>query len=347
MRMCNLSSFLAVLSKYGWRKTRKMIFELAPRSATVEEERKQAVDVLCNKCTIFANQKNPFSISVLETSRIQDYLSIPLWRFIFLLRKKGSKTKERMKEEETERDDCGPPTRSLFFFEILSDLNQVVLITSQTRVKRVSRIHHRTILSLCLWLARHGASSHSAKHVYACVCACVCVCVCVCMCVCVCVRVCVCVCACVCVRVCECACVCVCVCVRVCVCVCVCVRVCVHAWVFMSACVCVHVHGWALMFACVHVCVCVCVHACVCACVCAYARMCVCVCACAHACVRAYVRMRACVCAYVRVWLRVNGCKETLTVQNFAFNPQFDKGGKLLLKSNMPPIWNLFWNCSV
>ena len=34
---------------------------------------------------------------------------------IFVLRKKGSKTKERMKEDEIEKGDCGPPTRSLFF----------------------------------------------------------------------------------------------------------------------------------------------------------------------------------------------------------------------------------------
>ena len=33
----------------------------------------------------------------------------------FVLRKKGSKTKERMKEEEIEKGDCGPPTRKVFF----------------------------------------------------------------------------------------------------------------------------------------------------------------------------------------------------------------------------------------
>ena len=44
---------------------------------------------------------------------------------IFVLRKKGSKTKKRMKEEEIEKGDCGPPTRKVFF-EILSDLNQAV-----------------------------------------------------------------------------------------------------------------------------------------------------------------------------------------------------------------------------
>ena len=31
-----------------------------------------------------------------------------------------------MKEEEIEKGDCGPPTRKVFFFEILSDLNQAV-----------------------------------------------------------------------------------------------------------------------------------------------------------------------------------------------------------------------------
>ena len=44
---------------------------------------------------------------------------------IFVLRKKGSKTKKRMKEEEIEKGDCVPPTRKVFF-EILSDLNQAV-----------------------------------------------------------------------------------------------------------------------------------------------------------------------------------------------------------------------------
>ena len=43
---------------------------------------------------------------------------------IFVLRKKGSETKETMKEEEIKKGDCRPPTR--FFFEILSDLNQAV-----------------------------------------------------------------------------------------------------------------------------------------------------------------------------------------------------------------------------
>ena len=66
----------------------------------------------------------------------------------FVLRKKGSKTKERMKEEEIEKGDCGPPTRKVFFFFFwfCRTWTKRYLITSQTRVKRVSRIHHRTIL---------------------------------------------------------------------------------------------------------------------------------------------------------------------------------------------------------
>ena len=35
---------------------------------------------------------------------------------IFVLRKKGSKAKEKMKEEEIEKGDCGPPTRKVFFW---------------------------------------------------------------------------------------------------------------------------------------------------------------------------------------------------------------------------------------
>ena len=66
---------------------------------------------------------------------------------IFVLRKKGSKTKERMKEEEIEKGDCGPPTRKVFFW-FCRTWTKRYLITSQTRVKRVSRIHHRTILRM-------------------------------------------------------------------------------------------------------------------------------------------------------------------------------------------------------
>ena len=45
---------------------------------------------------------------------------------IFVLGKKGSRTKKRMKEEEMGKDDCGPPTPKVNFFETLSDLNQAV-----------------------------------------------------------------------------------------------------------------------------------------------------------------------------------------------------------------------------
>ena len=61
------------------------------------------------------------------------------------MRKKGSKTTKRMKEEEIEKGDCGPPTRSLFFFRFCQTWTMRYQITSQTRVKRVSRIHHQTI----------------------------------------------------------------------------------------------------------------------------------------------------------------------------------------------------------
>ena len=37
-----------------------------------------------------------------------------LLTFLFL-RKKGSQTKKRMREEEIEKGDCGPPTRKVFF----------------------------------------------------------------------------------------------------------------------------------------------------------------------------------------------------------------------------------------
>ena len=45
-------------------------------------------------------------------------ISCELW-FIFALRKKGSWTKERMKEEEIEKSDCGPPTRKVFFWDFV------------------------------------------------------------------------------------------------------------------------------------------------------------------------------------------------------------------------------------
>ena len=53
------------------------------------------------------------------------YVAVAIECTCFVLRKKGSKTKKRMKEEEIEKGNCGPPTRKVFF-EILLDLNQAV-----------------------------------------------------------------------------------------------------------------------------------------------------------------------------------------------------------------------------
>ena len=93
-----------------------------------------------------------------EENLIRVLLLPPIALFIFVLRKKGSKTKERMKEEEIEKGDCGPPTRKVFFW-FCRTWTKRYLITSQTRVKRVSRIHHRTILMVrmvrwCIRLTR-------------------------------------------------------------------------------------------------------------------------------------------------------------------------------------------------
>ena len=39
--------------------------------------------------------------------------------WIFVMRKKGSETKKRMKEEEIEKGDCGPLTRKVFFWDFV------------------------------------------------------------------------------------------------------------------------------------------------------------------------------------------------------------------------------------
>ena len=49
-------------------------------------------------------------------------IGLRMTKLIYVLRKEGSKMKKRMKEEEIEKGDCGPPTWKVFFFEILSDL---------------------------------------------------------------------------------------------------------------------------------------------------------------------------------------------------------------------------------
>ena len=75
---------------------------------------------------------------------------------IIVLRKKGSKTKKRMKEEEIEKGDCRPQTWNVFF-EILSDLNQAVpnlhADESETRQPDTPPGHLRHVwLSSARWL---------------------------------------------------------------------------------------------------------------------------------------------------------------------------------------------------
>ena len=62
-----------------------------------------------------------------------------------------------MKEEEIENGDCGPPTRKVFFFFFLRfcrTWTKRCLITSQMRVKRVTRIHRRRMVWWCNRLTR-------------------------------------------------------------------------------------------------------------------------------------------------------------------------------------------------
>ena len=61
---------------------------------------------------------------------------------IFVLRKKGSKTKKRMKEEEIERGDCGPPTCKSFFF--FRDLRFFLRGSQFTVSFFVSQLHEQT-----------------------------------------------------------------------------------------------------------------------------------------------------------------------------------------------------------
>ena len=71
--------------------------------------------------------------------------------FIFVLRKKGSKTKKRMiwgRNRERRLRAANPKS---LFLRFCRTWTKRYLITSQTRVKRVSQIHHRTILR---WMVR-------------------------------------------------------------------------------------------------------------------------------------------------------------------------------------------------
>ena len=57
-------------------------------------------------------------------------------------------------EIEIEKGDCGPPTRKVFFFRFCRTSTKRYLITSHTRVKRVSRIHHLRMVRWCIPLTR-------------------------------------------------------------------------------------------------------------------------------------------------------------------------------------------------
>ena len=64
---------------------------------------------------------------------------------IFVLwKKKRSWKTNKMKGEEVEKGDCGPPTRKVFL-RFCQTWTKRYLTTSQTRVKHVIRIHHRSI----------------------------------------------------------------------------------------------------------------------------------------------------------------------------------------------------------
>ena len=77
--------------------------------------------------------------------------------FDLCFEKEGNEKKMRKKDKAIEKGDYGLPIRNVFL-RLLSDLNQAVpIITSQTRVKRARRIHHRPILlfsSFSSYLAR-------------------------------------------------------------------------------------------------------------------------------------------------------------------------------------------------
>ena len=87
------------------------------------------------------------------------------WRnssFLFL-RKKGSKTKKRMKEEEIEKGDCGPPTRKVFFFWDFVGLEPSYLITSQ-RVRMVWWCIRQTRLTLVCEVIRYRLVQNLIKN---------------------------------------------------------------------------------------------------------------------------------------------------------------------------------------
>ena len=53
------------------------------------------------------------------TKAVKGYEKLAILSLIFVLRRKGSKTEERMKEEEIEKGNCRPPTRKVFFWDFV------------------------------------------------------------------------------------------------------------------------------------------------------------------------------------------------------------------------------------
>ena len=63
----------------------------------------------------------------------------------FVSRKKGSKTKKRMKEEEIEKGDCGPPTRKVFFCDFVGLEPSGTKSPRRRESNALSRIHHEDV----------------------------------------------------------------------------------------------------------------------------------------------------------------------------------------------------------
>ena len=67
------------------------------------------------RCTAIDRQ----ACSLRRHEAVKGYEKLAILSLIFVLRKKGSETKERMKEEETEKGNCRPPTRKVFFWDFV------------------------------------------------------------------------------------------------------------------------------------------------------------------------------------------------------------------------------------
>ena len=75
--------------------------------AETEEERDQRLHGLMLRCAENCLNLNPEKCNIKQQE------------IIVVLRKKGSKTKERMKEEEIEKGDCGLPTWKVYFWDFV------------------------------------------------------------------------------------------------------------------------------------------------------------------------------------------------------------------------------------